>query len=186
MRLLPILLSMLLIAACDNKRHVNSSNLGSTFPESNLSNSQTIQLSGIVSSYIDLKNGLTNTDLNKSALGAENMYKGLIALKNGLQIDSSQTDMTELTDKLLISSGKLLAIQDKSCELQRIEFAQTSALLYMLVNKTKLKNVLLYYDYCPMALNNTGAYWMSETAEIENPYFGSKMMECGEITDTIN
>jgi Cu(I)/Ag(I) efflux system membrane fusion protein len=32
-----------------------------------------------------------------------------------------------------------------------------------------------------MAFDNKGAYWLSETKEIRNPYFGDKMMTCGEV-----
>jgi hypothetical protein len=44
----------------------------------------------------------------------------------------------------------------------------------------------LYQDFCPMAFNNKGATWLSETKEINNPYFGSKMLKCGSIQKQIN
>ena len=39
----------------------------------------------------------------------------------------------------------------------------------------------LYVTFCPMYNNNKGATWISETKEISNPYFGSKMKTCGEV-----
>ncbi len=39
----------------------------------------------------------------------------------------------------------------------------------------------LYVDYCPMANNNKGAYWLSQIKEIQNPYQGQKMPHCGEL-----
>ena len=46
----------------------------------------------------------------------------------------------------------------------------------------------LYHDHCPMAQDNKGAMWLSETKEIRNPYFGDKMMTCGSVerNDEIN
>ena len=44
----------------------------------------------------------------------------------------------------------------------------------------------LYKDFCPMANNNKGAYWLSEVKEIKNPFFGSKMMTCGSVKKQIN
>jgi hypothetical protein len=44
----------------------------------------------------------------------------------------------------------------------------------------------LYQDFCPMASNNKGAIWLSETEEINNPYFGSKMLKCGSVQKQIN
>lgn len=42
-------------------------------------------------------------------------------------------------------------------------------------------NQTLYVDYCPMANRNKGAYWLSQLKEIQNPYLGQKMPNCGEI-----
>ena len=37
-----------------------------------------------------------------------------------------------------------------------------------------------------MAFDNKGAYWLSEEKEIRNPYFGSKMLTCGETADSVD
>jgi hypothetical protein len=37
-----------------------------------------------------------------------------------------------------------------------------------------------------MANRGKGAIWLSETKEIKNPYFGSKMMTCGKMQKQIN
>ncbi|MFO7890045.1 MAG: efflux RND transporter periplasmic adaptor subunit [bacterium] len=39
-----------------------------------------------------------------------------------------------------------------------------------------------YYEiFCPMAFDNKGAYWLQSSEQINNPYFGAKMLSCGEI-----
>lgn len=43
----------------------------------------------------------------------------------------------------------------------------------------------IYKQYCPMAFNNTGAFWLSNVAKIQNPYFGEKMMACGQVQKVI-
>ena len=43
----------------------------------------------------------------------------------------------------------------------------------------------LYKQYCPMAFGNKGGYWLSDVAEIRNPYFGDKMLTCGTVATTI-
>jgi len=42
-----------------------------------------------------------------------------------------------------------------------------------------------FYDYCPMAFNNEGAYWLSDQAAIRNPYFGDAMLTCGTVKETL-
>ncbi|MEQ8878766.1 MAG: DUF3347 domain-containing protein [Cyclobacteriaceae bacterium] len=44
----------------------------------------------------------------------------------------------------------------------------------------------VYYQYCPMALDSQGAYWLSDTKEIRNPYFGGNMLSCGSTKETVN
>ena len=43
----------------------------------------------------------------------------------------------------------------------------------------------LYVQHCPMANSNKGADWLSLNKEIENPYFGSSMLKCGETINVI-
>ena len=43
----------------------------------------------------------------------------------------------------------------------------------------------VYRDFCPMADNNKGAFWLSLEEEIRNPYYGEAMLKCGEVRETI-
>ena len=43
-----------------------------------------------------------------------------------------------------------------------------------------------YYQFCPKARNAKGAYWLSETKDIRNPYFGESMRTCDETKETMN
>jgi Cu(I)/Ag(I) efflux system membrane fusion protein len=43
----------------------------------------------------------------------------------------------------------------------------------------------VYYQFCPMYDNNKGGYWLSETEEIRNPYFGKEMISCGETRELL-
>lgn len=44
----------------------------------------------------------------------------------------------------------------------------------------------LYQDHCPMFNDGKGAVWFSEKEEIKNPYYGSKMLTCGKVEQTIS
>jgi membrane fusion protein, copper/silver efflux system len=45
----------------------------------------------------------------------------------------------------------------------------------------------LYVQHCPMAYNDSGAYWISRDGEdkIRNPFLPKTMLRCGEVTDTL-
>jgi hypothetical protein len=36
-----------------------------------------------------------------------------------------------------------------------------------------------------MAMNNEGAYWLSTSEKIRNPYFGDQMLTCGSVKDEL-
>jgi len=44
----------------------------------------------------------------------------------------------------------------------------------------------VYLEYCPMADDNNGGFWLSYDKKINNPYFGKAMSTCGEVTETFN
>ncbi len=37
-----------------------------------------------------------------------------------------------------------------------------------------------------MVDDDTGAYWVSGEENVLNPYFGSMMLRCGEVTEVLN
>ena len=46
-------------------------------------------------------------------------------------------------------------------------------------------NEKVYHQFCPMADNNNGAFWLSKEKKVINPYFGSAMLNCGEVKQVI-
>ncbi len=46
-------------------------------------------------------------------------------------------------------------------------------------------NQKLYSQFCPMADNNKGGFWLSLEEEIQNPYFGDAMLTCGSVEQII-
>ena len=46
-------------------------------------------------------------------------------------------------------------------------------------------NEKVYNQFCPMADNNNGAYWLSREEKVINPYFGDAMLTCGEVKQVI-
>jgi Cu(I)/Ag(I) efflux system membrane fusion protein len=44
----------------------------------------------------------------------------------------------------------------------------------------------LYVQYCPMADDDQGANWLSQSEEVRNPYYGNMMLTCGNVEEIIN
>ncbi|MGB5928956.1 MAG: DUF3347 domain-containing protein [Cyclobacteriaceae bacterium] len=69
---------------------------------------------------------------------------------------------------------------------QRKAFSSLSNEMTTLVKASTLSMGEVYLEYCPMANESTGAFWLSNQKEIKNPYFGDKMLKCGSVKETIN
>jgi len=84
--------------------------------------------------------------------------------------------------KVSASAGTIAAASE--LEAQRKEFATLSTEMKTLVSGN-IASGALYLEYCPMANNHTGAYWLSNDKQIMNPYFGDMMLHCGSVKETI-
>ena len=43
----------------------------------------------------------------------------------------------------------------------------------------------VYKVFCPMYNDNKGAFWLSDSSEVKNPYYGKEMLSCGEVQEEI-
>jgi hypothetical protein len=69
---------------------------------------------------------------------------------------------------------------------KRRSFQMISDQLYDLVRTVRYDRQVVYHTFCPMAFNDEGAYWLSNSSDIKNPYFGPKMLTCGEVKDSLD
>jgi len=56
--------------------------------------------------------------------------------------------------------------------------------MYLLVKEAK-NEVPVYYQFCPMANKGKGANWLSLENKVKNPYYGSRMLSCGKVVETL-
>lgn len=72
----------------------------------------------------------------------------------------------------------------KDIEEQRELFSQFTEKVEPLF-KESISDGAIYKQFCPMAFEGKGGYWISNVEEIRNPYYGEKMLKCGKVTETI-
>lgn len=68
---------------------------------------------------------------------------------------------------------------------KRKAFEPLSDQLYPLLRTAKPEGMRLFRQYCPMAFDFKGAFWISDAREIMNPYFGDEMLHCGEVREIL-
>jgi Protein of unknown function (DUF3347) len=68
---------------------------------------------------------------------------------------------------------------------QRTDFIPLSSDIITLLKHADIVSGKMYIDYCPMANDGKGAYWLASASEIRNPYYGGEMLNCGEVKEEI-
>lgn len=146
-------------------------------------NQKTSKPTAILTNYLELKNALVADDTEKAASISKHLYKVLgeydrsaVAESQKQEVDEIIEDAREHAEHIAGNSGKM--------EHQREHFEILSKDVEDLISITGTDRVL-YKTFCPMFNEGKGGIWLSETKEIKNPYFGSKMMKCGEIQEEI-
>lgn len=88
--------------------------------------------------------------------------------------------------KSLSSSASEIAETD-SIATQRAHFKNLSEAVETLVRLfgSDLDRIVVK-AHCPMAFNESGADWLQTGKEILNPYFGARMLRCGDLTDQLS
>ena len=89
-------------------------------------------------------------------------------------------------DQVNVLNKSIETIQsEEDIEKQRQAFSNFNNAFYKSLKMFGLANDTAYYQYCPMAFDDKGAYWFSDVEEIRNPYFGDMMLSCGETKETL-
>lgn len=137
--------------------------------------------------YYLLKDALVAADTAKASKAAVALAKASNELKlEGLTGDS--TGLVKETAKSFagtISNSATLVLQANGLEPKRKEFETITDPLWSLTRTVRYDQSQVYYQYCPMAFDDRGAYWLSNNPEVRNPYFGDKMLKCGSVEDSL-
>jgi uncharacterized protein YdbL (DUF1318 family) len=128
------------------------------------------------------------SDAAKATAAAQTLRTAADSLKvNEIKGDSTGViKETALTYTSTITGSAQALVAEKDIEGKRKEFGNIADAMWTLTRTVRYSGKKLYWEYCPMAFNNQGAYWISYERDIKNPYFGSKMMTCGSVEDSID
>jgi membrane fusion protein, copper/silver efflux system len=142
------------------------------------------QLTELTRRYFDLKNALVKTDYSATKNTAGKVSQSLKAIDMNLLDDKAHHQWMEKENQLRSSIEAIS--KSKDIEEQRKYFETLSEALIESAELFGITIDMVYVQFCPMAFDDKGAYWLSEFEEIKNPYFGDEMLTCGEVTNKIS
>ncbi|MEM9832097.1 MAG: DUF3347 domain-containing protein [Bacteroidota bacterium] len=161
--------STLIIFGCGNstqEQSADTSEVASKTPKKTTAEDR--NLAQVVDQYLLLKDALVASNSEETQAKATKMLEVIDATNMmGVQQSAKQIATTE------------------DLETQRAYFDSLSVSVYELLESQSGGDKTLYKQYCPMAFNDRGAFWLSNAEEIRNPYFGDQMLKCGRVEETL-
>lgn len=161
-----------------------TSNTVDTHKRINVSSDFQNQLKTVLYDYFKLKDVLAKDD-----------SKSVMAASKRLLDNLSKVDMKQLTDNKAhtywmslekeIKASTTYISKTSNIKEQRNHFKHLSS---HIINAIQLfgVNEKIFVEFCPMADNKKGAYWLSKEEKVINPYFGNNMLTCGEVKQIID
>ena len=122
----------------------------------------------LFANYLEIKKALVNSDAQAVKKAARNFS------------DSFKTDSTYTSTRQV---AVLISREDDLAKQREFFVGLTDEVTSRL--KNDIQEGKLFKQFCPMAFEGKGGYWLSNSKEIRNPYFGDQMLKCGEVTETI-
>ncbi|MBC7616544.1 MAG: DUF3347 domain-containing protein [Pedobacter sp.] len=127
------------------------------------------KVSQIYTDYLRLKDALVATKFDESKSAAKSLVSSLKGYAG--------------CENTALTAGTIVTAKDIAT--QRKAFTSLSADVIALFKHAAFSNGTIYVQHCPMANNGNGGDWLSSEKKIQNPYYGSEMMECGAVLEEI-
>ena len=141
------------------------------------------QLKAVFDDYIKLKDAFVKEDSNNVIIESKRLLDKLSKVEMKLVTDKeAQKHWMSLEKEIKIAATSILntaKIKRQRNNFKSLSLGLTNAIEVFGINEK------VYHQFCPMADNNNGAFWLSKEKKVINPYFGSVMLNCGEVKQVI-
>jgi len=136
------------------------------------------QLQSVYDAYFTVKDALIKSDAKLTSAKATDLLTAITAIKMDKLKSNEHTAWMKVVKKLTADAKSISTTTD--IKKQRETFKSLSKSTYDLIKVSK-SDVAIYKQYCPMA----DADWLSKEKAVKNPYYGSSMLTCGNVVETI-
>jgi Cu(I)/Ag(I) efflux system membrane fusion protein len=148
-----------------------------------LTDDVTSNVERILNGYYAVKDAMVTSDAAQVKTAAEALLEVITEFDtNGLE-EAIAVRLTAEVDA--IRYGAQNVAEAETIDAQREYLPALTENMIGLVTHYKVTSQAVYKQYCPMAFNDKGAYWLSNSDSVINPYFGDMMLRCGEVVESL-
>ena len=140
------------------------------------------QLGRIFKAYLPLTAALVDDDLKAAQRAAKSLLSGIQDTDIKLLSGDAQVEWTN--HRRVLSSALTTLMEAEDIGMARKSLPLISDQLYQTLIAFQVK-AGVHRIFCPMAFETHGAYWLNDSREIRNPYWGQQMLDCGSVQQVI-
>jgi hypothetical protein len=137
------------------------------------------EFNNTLNAYFETKNALAKDNASQASESVKALVKTIDNFPVKKLTASQQTTWKKETE--IVKKAALEISAEKAIKVQRNSFWPLSSAMVKLAKAVSMNNADMYVQYCPMAKKS----WLNEVEAIQNPFYGSMMYDCGEVTETI-
>ena len=138
------------------------------------------EFNNTLKAYFETKNALAKDNAIAAVDGAKGLLENLSGFPVKTLTPAQQTLWNTQTEEIKKAATAIVA--EKDIKEQRKQFGNVSYAMVKLAKDFNLNKDVVYVQYCPMAKKS----WLNEVEAVQNPFYGSKMYDCGEVTETLS
>jgi Cu(I)/Ag(I) efflux system membrane fusion protein len=140
-------------------------------------------IAGAADIYFAVQHSLSSDDLGGARKSAGDLQKKLAAVDMNLLKGNAHKIWMNL-EKTIKKSSQTLA-QAKDIEAARVQLQLLTEPVTTAIKLFGSRKTTVYRFHCPMAFDNKGAYWLQNSSETRNPYFGAAMLTCKDSVEPL-
>jgi Cu(I)/Ag(I) efflux system membrane fusion protein len=140
------------------------------------------QITVVAEAYFEVKNALVDDNADAAKTASTKLKNVLSKVDMKLLQGQAHDHWMALEKQLSDAAGMTEKAED--IDSQREYFEKLSEQVLEMTESFGLEIDKTFKQFCPMAFDDKGAYWLSEMEEIRNPYFGDDMLTCGEVKES--
>ena len=156
--------------------------IATSFVQNTFAQSTSQPTSKVIASYLNVKNALVANDAKTASASAKTMLDEIAKVPMDKMTTEQHTVWMKYTKKISYDVTHISEVAELDHD--REHFTSLSKNMYAVL-KAFPTATPVYYQFCPMANESKGAYWLSEQDKIHNPYYGDKMNGCSSTKETI-
>ncbi|WP_370090002.1 efflux RND transporter periplasmic adaptor subunit [Ekhidna sp.] len=140
------------------------------------------QIQAVFTAYLPVKDALIQSDAKTAGREAKSLQAAID--KVDMKLVKEEAHIEWMKDLAVLQKATDAIRNETDVEMARMMLSPLSDQLFHTLKKFQIE-VDGYRQYCPMAFDNKGAFWLSDSDKILNPYFGDAMLTCGNVEEEL-